>query len=524
MSRFNLSTDSTVINHEGMKAYELSPEFRLYSHVCNSLLADQYYRDADKGASELETLVKSCNPDFVANLAAYARNEMHLRSVPIYLATLLNLRPDKPRSLARQTYRRVIQRADEITEALGCFAALNKNVGSKTVGAHTVKKTLAKRPAQLVRAIKDVFEEGRFDRYQYAKYNRDGAIKLKDALFLARPKPRDTSMAETFQKIANDGLEAPYTWEVEMSRLGQEFKGQELIDAKQAKWAELVISKRLGHMALLRNLRNILELSPGPEFVDVLCGQLVTGAAHGKQFPFRYWSAYKSLSDIGEPFTKGKVIGALNDCLRMSTQRFPQLQGNVLIACDTSGSMDTALTPKASIQRSEVGLVLGMAMAAASPHSVTAAFADHLGLMRSSGNPIADIEHALEKRGALGHGTNGWIVLDWMLRQNIPVDNLVMFTDCQLYGGPFEQLWLKYKQKNLKAKLWLFDLAGYGNTPVKIQHGAHLICGWSDRIFEVVDRIQKGQDAIKMILDYSGPNKAVSTQETTQDIDSGDAA
>jgi hypothetical protein len=70
-----------------------------------------------------------------------------------------------------------------------------------------------------------------------------------------------------FDKIAKDTLETPYTWETELSALGQQkfSHAEEKTAAFQSKWEELIESGKLGYMALLRNLRNILEVHVSQE-------------------------------------------------------------------------------------------------------------------------------------------------------------------------------------------------------------------------------------------------------------------
>lgn len=56
-------------------------------------------------------------------------------------------------------------------------------------------------------------------------------------------------------------------------------------------------------------------------------------------------------------------------------------------------------------------------------------------------------------------------------------------------------------QENLSgAKLYLFDLSGYGNTPLDItRDDVFLIAGWSDKIFDILSAIDKGNDALQEI-------------------------
>lgn len=85
----------------------------------------------------------------------------------------------------------------------------------------------------------------------------------------------------------------------------------------------------------------------------------------------------------------------------------------------------------------------------------------------------------------------------------------MMFTDCQLWnsnivnqltGTSISSLWKQYKQIAPQAKLYLFDLSGYGNTPLNVQSDdVHLIAGWSDKVFDILQALESGAGALQMI-------------------------
>ncbi|HUZ57552.1 MAG TPA: hypothetical protein VMU83_02065 [Hanamia sp.] len=79
-----------------------------------------------------------------------------------------------------------------------------------------------------------------------------------------------------------------------------------------------------------------------------------------------------------------------------------------------------------------------------------------------------------------------------------------MFTDCQLWNSNnntnISNVWKQYKAIAPNAKMYLFDLAGYGNTPLNVMRDdVYLISGWSDKIFGLLNAIENGSDALKMI-------------------------
>ena len=102
----------------------------------------------------------------------------------------------------------------------------------------------------------------------------------------------------------------------------------------------------------------------------------------------------------------------------------------------------------------------------------------------------------------VGYSTNGYKVIDWLINQKKEMDKVMMFTDMQMWDSTWsdkaiEDSWHRYKQMVPEAKLYLFDLAGYGQLPLRLaEPDVYLIAGWSDRVFDVLSAIDKGEDAL----------------------------
>ena len=527
MAKFNTVAEkrNVTVNYEGAEAYSVDSNFELYTLVCNSLLSDKYYESASDQLKRIVKLVGVCDPVFVSNLASYARNEMNLRTIPVVLAVLLCKLHGG--SLARNTISRIVKRADEITEVMSFFFAINENVSVNKITKQ--KKQAVKIPNSLSRGLKDVFESDRFKEYHFGKYNGSGkGTKFKDLLFLVHPKPQNELQTELFKKIAEDKLATPYTWETELSQVGQDAKTEADKDAlKKDKWAELINSGKLGYMALLRNLRNILNTKPESAVLDKVCETLKTEAVNAKQFPFRFWSAYRELVGVSysddtsknnfDAFQLKDVLDALNIAVVESLKVYPEFTGNTLIASDVSGSMQQSISGKSKVENFDIGLVLGAIVHKTKPKgTVHGIFGDRFKTIHLTGDVLSDVAEMHKREGEVGYSTNGYTVIDYMLKNNLDVDNVLLFTDCQMWNSDnyhnryghdskIEGLWTKYKATHKDAKLWIFDLAGYGTVPIDIDrnHDVIMVAGWSDRVFEAVNYIMESKEnAISMINKY----------------------
>jgi len=177
----------------------------------------------------------------------------------------------------------------------------------------------------------------------------------------------------------------------------------------------------------------------------------------------------------------------------------------VVIAADVSGSMQTAISAKSKIMNYDIGLMLAMLLQNRCENVVTGMFGDKWKMISvPKKNILSNVQEFYRREGEVGYSTNGYLVIKDLVQRNKVVDKIMMFTDCQLWNSQGHEniagLWKQYKKIAPNAKLYLFDLAGHGNTPLNVQRDdVFLIAGWSDKIFDVLKAIEEGSNAIKMI-------------------------
>lgn len=499
--KFNLLKRMTgkTVNHEGAAAYKLSPEMELYSAVVTAGLSDTFYEKQDKRVERIQTLLGQTKPEFAARLAIYARNTMHLRSVPMVLAVEI-AKQQSGNPVVAQTVSGVVQRADEITELLAYYQLANKRNGTKK---------LNKLSKQVQKGLATSFNK--FDEYQFAKYNRATDVKLRDALFLVHPKAKSEEQQALFNKIAKDELAVPYTWEVELSAVGQQKFETDAARKKAftAKWEELIDSKKIGYMAMLRNLRNIIEAEVSYAHMEKVCAYIADTKAvlNAKQLPFRYLAAYREVKVMRSAYAS-MVIDALEDAVAAAAANIQGFDGNtsVVIACDVSSSMQKPISKNSKVLLYDIGLMLGMLMQSRCKKVVSGMFGNTWKVINMpKRNILGNVDEYYRREGEVGYSTNGYKVIDDLLFWRVKADKVMLFTDVQLWdssntGQSLKKSWDEYKQRVPNAKLYLFDLAGYGNAPLRVeQNGVHLIAGWSDKVFDVLNSIENGESALSQI-------------------------
>ncbi|MFK7106757.1 TROVE domain-containing protein [Flavobacterium oreochromis] len=503
--KFNFLNKQTKVtsNYEGAKAYKMNPEMELYTAVVTTGLNDVTYEKSNDRLQRIQQLITKCDPEFAAKLAIYVRNQMYMRSIPMVLTVEL-AKQSQGTSIVKNTVQGVVKRADEITELLAYYQMANERKGTKKLNR------LSK---QIQKGLAESFNT--FDEYQFAKYNRSGEVKLRDALFLVHPKAKDESQQAIFDKIASDTLETPYTWETELSELGkQKYESdQAKKEAVKQKWEELIDSNRLGYMATMRNLRNIVQAEVSFEYIDKACKYLSNekAIANSKQLPFRFLAAYREIKELKSKFT-AMILEALEEAVILSSKNIKGFDGttSVVIACDVSGSMQQPVSPKSKVLLYDIGLMLGMLMQSRCKNVVSGMFGDKWKIINMSPrNVLANVQEFYRREGEVGYSTNGYLVIEDLIQRKEIVDKVMLFTDVQMWNSnqtqhTFENSWNRYKQIAPKAKLYLFDLAGYGQVPLDIKRNdVHLIAGWSDKIFDVLDAIENGESALTRIKEIT---------------------
>jgi hypothetical protein len=305
--------------HEGAPARHVTPELQLRRSVLACLLwENQFYEDGVEIAGRIRELVPKVEPVKVAALAVEAREKMKLRHAPLLLVREM-ARLASHRAFVGETLERIIQRADELAEFVAIYWSDGRAPLSKQV-----KKGLAS--AFL-----------KFDEYALAKYNRPGPVKLRDVLFLSHPKPRAETQVALWKRLVDGELVTPDTWEVALS------SGAD----KRETWERLLIERKLGALALLRNLRNMQAVGVNEQLVLDAIRAMKTD----RVLPFRFIAAARYAPQWED---------ALEKAMFSSVENLPKLSGKTVLLVDVSGSMDASLSARSEMQRTDAAFGLAI--------------------------------------------------------------------------------------------------------------------------------------------------------------------
>lgn len=465
MSKFNTNNTIKTENKSGRSAYSMTAKSKLVTQVLTSFFNEKkFYGD---NSADMQATIKSvitADPKFVANLAVFARREFNMRSVAhILTAYLAHEVEGKP--YTRETVKAVALRGDDVTEIMACYLDLF----GKPI------------PNPLRKGIADVIQG--FDEYTLAKYKGEGkAVKMRDLLCLCRPKPKDEAQSEMWKRLLNGQLETPYTWETELSAKGNNAKT----------WEELIDSNKVGYMALLRNLRNILKANPSNVNKVIEYIENPEAVKKSKQLPFRYLSAYKELVNIGG----SRVFDALENAVEASVENMPKLEGTTVIAVDISGSMSDSVSEKSEVRCYEIAMLLGLIANKICDNSIFYVFNN--GIEKYA---ISHRNGILETatRSKCGGGTNMYLPFEKMISDRINADRIIVISDnmCNSGGGwysskPVQSLADEYRRKT-GNDIWVhaIDLQGYG-TQQFCGAKTNIIAGWSEKVLAFIKLAEQG--------------------------------
>lgn len=483
MAKFNEGTKGATktINKAGGAAYKMGAKEMLVTQVLTSFMNEaKYYGDNSKQIVENIRHVLDVDPRFIASLAVYAREQFYMRSIAHVLVAEL-AHAVKGEAYVRQAIVRVCQRPDDMKEILAYY-----------LGTHG--KPI---PNILKKGLAEAFAG--FDEYQLAKYNAPGAVKLKDILCIAHPKPSTKAQAELWSRVLGDTLQTPYTWETELSAKGN----------KAEVWEQLINSKKLPYMAMLRNLRNIFQ-SKAANADDILTYIANPAAvANSKQLPFRFMSAHRELQNAG--VMNKKVSTALEMALRHSLGNIEKLKGKTMIIADNSGSMGSALSERSSVSYADVANLMLAIGDQICEESILSIFATDFKVL-SSTNAMSSIFDTIEKIKTInvGYSTNLHLPMEYLLNTGTSVDRIIILSDMQAYTASFGQRNFPAALATYRAKInpnvfvHSIDLAGYGTSQAPTTDSrVNLIAGWSDKVLGFIGLMEQDRtQLINVIANY----------------------
>lgn len=357
-------------------------------------------------------------------------------------------------------------------------------------------------PNSLKKGWKKILES--FNDYVISKYRMENNfVKTRDVVNLVH------AYSDAINKLMNGEAKQEKTWNNIVSNADKKEKSQKEI------WTEAL--EGMPHMALLRNLRNLHEA--GVDF-KLYNKKLIDGVEHGKQLPFRYYSAYKALEDAH--VVNPKMYDMLEECLEKSFANAPHFKGKVMCLSDNSGSAWGALTSELGTMKvAEIGNMMAVATAKMADEGYVGAFGDKLKIMpvKKKDSMLTQTKELSNLGKKVGAATeNGiWLFFDNAIKNKEHFDHIFVYSDMQcghggLYGNDNEvdrefvwggKGWNSYidvpklinkyrKEVNPNVMVYLVQTAGYKDILVpECYNKTFILGGWSQHIPEFAAKMSE---------------------------------
>jgi hypothetical protein len=509
LSRINEFGETVVENFMGGNSYTLNPLSTLKLVAASSIFGEpQYYRDGEgatktisnyttleeysifqelvkdkRSAAEVftESIDKALDYDFAGTLklALELRTDYFMRlnpSVIFIRATVHEKRKEfneKNPGKLKEIGKAISQRPDDLSNQLDYYMFLNK---SKKGLPSIVKRTWAEKLQE-------------YSKYQLNKY------KGKKLIDLVRISHANT---ETIDELMRTGSlkidESEKTWET--------------LRSAGKSWKEISETIKIPHMALLRNLRGIFTEIQDKQITKNLLDHLKGGVINGKQFPFRYWSAYKAIKNA-EIHNKQLVLDTLEECMDISVSNMPKLEGKVACLSDNSGSSwGTCNSEYGTVTVAEIANLSSLITAQQADEGFVGVFGDRLSIESVSkrNGLLSQLQETSNRGKEQGGGTENGIWLFWekAIKEKEHWDTIFIYSDMQaghggLYGVNSSEyreyihhgssyidvlaLVEKYRATvNPKVNVFSVQVAGYNNSvlPENLYRGA-ILSGWTGK-------------------------------------------
>ena len=433
--------------------------------------------------NKVEEIIDEClniDVEKTLQIAVQLRNEDLIRVVPqVILVRAAMNKNSKGTGLIVKYFDKICTRGDEPAAILSyLFSRYGDNVSI---------------PNSLKKGLKKVLES--FDNYVISKYKMErNFVKTVDVVNLvhAYSKPID--------KLVKGNAKQERTWNAIVSNADKETK------SKMEIWTKAM--ENMPHMALLRNLKNLID-----NHVDekLYLNKLLEGVEGGKQFPFRYYSAYKKLASKANP----SILEVIEKCLNKSFVNAPYFHGNTAILSDNSGSAWGTLTSElGTMHIAEIGNLMAVMTGRMCQNATVGVFGDKLEMFEL--NKDESIFKAVNKLYDLGQHIGGgtengiWLFFDKIIKNKIHYDNIFIYSDMQAgHGGLYginksdykdyifkvndsdyasyidvPKLINKYRQTvNKDVMVYLIQTAGYDDILVpECYDKTFILGGWSANI------------------------------------------
>lgn len=460
-------------------------------------------------------VARSDNPEDLLIIARWLRQSMNIRSTPQALLVFAS-RIDSTQPYVRKYASEIVVRPDEVKTVM--------LIHRWFFGMSNIKSCLSSALANVVSG---------FSEKALLKYDGSGYPKWRDVLQTVRRKKdyplnqglyryftfgdepdnsdapvvasrcKLTRMDEFNDEAKRLALESGVNWEVLISEFG----------SKPEIWTFLVEHNLMGYMALLRNLRNILEADVDFQTIQKVSAKLSDRdeVLKSRQLPFRFMAAMRILDDFrldADSRSRSELMSAVERAMDISADNVPEVPGLTVIFVDNSGSMNSGLSRNSTMSCADAANALGGILAKrAEGCYVCALGTDVAPVSFSTSDSVLNISDRIRKADTNGVSTNGYKCVEYLKQlashgvipdRAIFLSDMQMWNDCMFGERTVCDCWDDYLNTYPDARnVWAHcvHINGYGDNVLDESQRITLVGGFSQNLFSMLVDMESGEES-----------------------------
>ncbi|TXH12131.1 MAG: hypothetical protein E6R03_13405 [Hyphomicrobiaceae bacterium] len=485
---------TNAVNEAGGVAYARPHEEELAQLAVTGCFGNTFYTKAEDQLTRVLNLASKCSPEFIAQTAVYARQEGLMKDMPAVLCAILATRSVP---LLKAVWSRCI---NDVKMLRNFVQVIRSGVtGRKSFGT------------AVQRLIQGYFASKTAE--QIFRSSLGTKPSIGDIIKMVHPKPKDQTTSMTYaylmgKEVAARGvlpqvLQDYLAFREDQTRPMPDLNFQFLSSLPLSKdqWTQLCRTSSWTTLRMNLNTFQRHGVFEDAKVVKEVIARLTDKEEirKAKPMPYQLFAAYANMSNDIPPGIRLALARAAD----LSLSNIPDLPDNLVIGVDVSGSMQQAITgargATSKVRCVDVAALFASALATKCPTARVIPFDSryHAGFKVS-----ASIVDTAEHLANFGGGSTDCSI---PIRESInkKVDAVIIISDNEswvtngryLRGTGAMNCWRQLQEKNPKAKLVCIDITPSTTTQVVNEKNVMNIGGFSDAVFDVLEKFLNGSSA-----------------------------
>lgn len=491
-------------NNAGSLAHEFDSEHKLAQMAVTGTFNSTFYVTAETQLDQVMDLAFKVTPQFLAQVAIYARKLGFMKDMPAFcMAVLANRDSD----LFERVFPIVIDNGRMIRNIVQIFRSGKIN-GRKSI------------PKAARRQVSKWLIERNYNRLLDESVGETPSIA--DLIKMVHPKAKNATQEAFFgYLIGNDKLDwsklPQFVQDFELFKAVKldgkvefklngippvEFRLLTALNLSEQDWKEIAVNG--GHHMVRMNLNTFARhgVYNDSSVTKQIAAKLSDRDTilRSKVMPYQLLTTYLNIED-NIPMV---VRNALQDAADIALENVPVIDGKIKVFPDVSGSMTSNTVGKGKTRSIDVAALFAAALMKKNSDTEVLPFENRIVSLKL--NPRDSIMTNAEKLSKIGGGGTNISLPLKLLNERKETDIKACFfvsdNESWLDGGYYgsgktaaENEWNSLKQRNIKAKLVCIDVTPNTTTQLKDRKDVMNVGGFSDTVFAVAENFIQNQES-----------------------------